>query len=146
MSLASNSVNKRRVVYRNLMVAALGVMLALSLAGRVFAMPMHLPMAVTLIGVGVLSFLQFNTLDEMAKQAHYIAWYWGGLVALSAVALLTVAISFAPPVFAAIESVMLAQFGNADAQTSYLLGLITAPALLVLGFAGWWSVYWLRRR
>lgn len=140
------SQTKRRALYRTLMLTAFTVMIALTLAARLFDVPVHLPMAGAVLFIGVLSFLQFNALDEVAKQAHYVAWYWGGLIALGAVAVLTMALSLSPPLFAAIEQLMLRWFGNAEARTSFMLGLMTAPVLLALGFAAWWGVYWLRRR
>jgi hypothetical protein len=140
------SQNKRRVFYRNAMYAAIGLLVAFAIGSRLFGFTMHAPAMLVLAAIGVLSLLQFNTLDEMAKQAHYIAWYWGGLIGLSAVALITFVIGVTPESFSLIESVMTQRAGGADAQSAFLLGLVTTPALMMLGFTGWWAAYWLRRR
>lgn len=140
------SQNKRRALYRSLTLGAFAVMLALTLAGRMFDIAVHVPMAAAVLFIGVLCFLQFSALDEVAKQAHYVAWYWGSLVALSVVAALTVTIALWPALFGGIEQLMLRWFGDADAQTSFTFGLMTAPVLLALGYGVWWGIYWLRRR
>ena len=140
------SQNKRRTLYRNAMYAAIGLLALCAIASRMFGITMHVPATLVLGVVAVLSVVQFNALDEVAKQAHYVAWYWGGLIGLAGMALLTIAIGVAPGAFSLIESAMMQSFGKADAQTNFLLGLIVTPTLMMLAFAGWWGVYWLRRR
>lgn len=140
------SQNKRRSFYRNAMYAAIAALAVCAIATRLFDVSMHIPSTLIVVAVGVLCVLQFNALDEVAKQAHYVAWYWGGLIGLSAMALLAIAIAIAPRTFGLIEALMLQWADEADSQTSFLFGLMVTPSLLLLGFAGWWSVYWLRRR
>jgi len=146
MSVLPSSQNKRRALFTGAMFAAIGLLLVFSIASRMFGAPMHIPSTLVLFAVGVLAVLQFNTLDEVAKQAHYVAWYWGGLIGLAGMVLLTIAIDVAPETFSLIQNVMMQWFGKADAQTNFLLGLIVTPTLMMLAFFSWWGVYWLRRR
>lgn len=138
------SQNKRRIFYRNAMYAAIGVLAFM--ASRMFGITMHVPATLVLGVVAVLSLLQFNALDEVAQQAHYVAWYWGGLIGLSGMALLTIAIGVTPETFSLIQNAMMQWVGKADAQTNFLLGMVVTPTLMMLAFFGWWAVYWLRRR
>jgi hypothetical protein len=140
------SQNKRRVLYRNLMIGAIAALGVLALASRMFDVNVHMGALFIVAICGVLSFLQFNSLDEVAKQAHYIAWYWGGLVALVAISLIGVGLSTDVLSYSPIKAWLESWAGNPDEETSFLLGLMAGPTLLMLGFSGWWTVYWMRRR
>lgn len=146
MSVLPTSQNKRRALFNIAMYVAVGLLVALAVASRMSGVSMHVPSTIVVIGIGVLAVLQFNALDEMAKQAHYLAWYWGGLIGLSVMAAFALANAATPRTFAFIESLMLQHAGKADTETAFLLGLAATPTLMMLGFFGWWAVYWLRRR
>jgi|CXWL01.1.fsa_nt_gi hypothetical protein len=135
---------KRRKLYRNLMLAALASLVALSLAYRVSTFPMQWPLTLVLIACAVLAVVQFNALDEVAKQAHYIAWYWGAMSALLAILIIAVAVETGPA--SQIEGLLTPWLSGATKQTIFLTGLLTAPALMLVGFGGWWLAFWLRRR
>ncbi|MEZ5961915.1 MAG: hypothetical protein R3C30_16055 [Hyphomonadaceae bacterium] len=140
------SQNKRRVLYRNLMIAAIALLGVLAIASRIFDVNVHGVALVVVAICAVLSFLQFNALDEVAKQAHYIAWYWGGLVALIAISVIGVGLSTDFISYAPVQAWLETWTNNPNEETSFLLGLIASPTLLMLGFAAWWAAYWLRRR
>lgn len=146
MSVLPTSQNKRRALFNIAMYVAVGLLVALAVASRMSGVSMHVPSTIVVIGIGVLAVLQFSALDEMAKQAHYLAWYWGGLIGLSVMAAFALANAATPRTFAFIESLMLQHAGKADTETAFLLGLAATPTLMMLGFFGWWAVYWLRRR
>jgi hypothetical protein len=146
MTSLPTSQNKRRVLYRNLMIAALAGLAALAVASRMFDVNVHMAALIIVAFCGALSFLQFNTLDEVAKQAHYIAWYWGGLIALIAIGVIGVGLSVDAIPYAPVKTWLTGWARDPTEETSFLLGLMTGPTLLMLGFAGWWAVYWLRRR
>lgn len=146
MSVLPTSQNKRRALLNIVMYASVGLLVALAVASRTLGVSMHVPSTIVVIGIGVLALLQFNALDEMAKQAHYLAWYWGGLLGLSVMVALTLAIAATPQTFVFIEGLMLRHAGKADTETAFLLGLAATPTLMMLGFFGWWAIYWLRRR
>lgn len=82
----------------------------------------------------------------MAKQAHYIAWYWGGMVALCAIVVIVAALTFSSSAFLPVEALLEDMFGRADAESGFLLGVAAGPFLLTIGYSAWWGVYWLRRR
>jgi hypothetical protein len=81
----------------------------------------------------------------MAKQAHYVAWYWGGMGALVVIGLVIAASSFTS-LLPSLSALLQGAFGRADAETGFLLGLAAGPVLLTLGYFVWWTVFWLRRR
>ena len=146
MSFLPATQNKRRALFNIAMYFAIGLLVVFAIASRFFGFSMHAPSTIVVVIIGVLSVLQFNALDEVAKQAHYLAWYWGGLIGLTAMVALTLAIAVAPQTFAFIEGLMRQHAGKADTETAFLLGLAATPTLMMLGFAGWWTAYWLRSR
>lgn len=141
------SQNKRRVLYRNLMFATIGLLTILAVASRMFDVNVHW-VASTLLPVALaVAVLQFQSLDEVAKQAHYVAWYWGSILVLSVIALATI-VGFAFPTSSSswIAEVMLPIWGQSDLSGAFMAGLMTGPTLMAIGFFAWWAVYWLRRR
>jgi Ca2+/Na+ antiporter len=146
MSVLPTTQNQRRALYRNLMTAAMGLLVLAVVAGRVFSVPTGAIASVILVGIGLLALLQFNSLDEVAKQAHYVAWYWGSLLAMSVIVAVNVLFALTKEAPELAEAAMIRWLGEADAATGFLTGLMVAPVLMVLGFSGWWAAYWLRRR
>jgi len=146
MTILPSSQNKRRALFTWAMYIATGLLVVFAFASRGLGVPMHVPSTAIIIVIGVLAVLQFNTLDEMAKQAHYLAWYWGGLVGLSAMGAIAIALAVAPSTFTYIEGLMQQHAGKTDPETAFLLGSALTPILMMVGFTGWWTVYWLRRR
>lgn len=69
------SQSKRRALYRNLMFATVGIVTMLVVASRVFDINAHWIASALLPPALVVAVLQFQSLDEVAKQAHYVAWY-----------------------------------------------------------------------
>lgn len=138
------SLNQQRVLYRNLTIGGLGLLAVFAVVARVSDVPMHWPSTAVVIASLVISLLQFNTLDETAKQAHYIAWYWGALVALIAVMAAGVAVATGALPFAWIEGAVAQTLGEASARNAFLFGLIAAPGAMFVAFGVWWSVHWLR--
>ncbi len=128
------------------MYVAVGLLVVFSITSRFFGLSMHAPSTIVVMIIAVLSVLQFNALDEVARQAHYLAWYWGGLIGLTVMVALTLAIAAIPQTFPMIEGLMVQHAGGAGAETAFLLGLAATPTFMMLAFAGWWTVYWLRRR
>ncbi|OQW56470.1 MAG: hypothetical protein A4S17_13805 [Proteobacteria bacterium HN_bin10] len=146
MSVLPTTQNQRRALYWNLMTAAMGLLVLAVVAGRVFSVPTGAIASVILVGIGLLALLQFNSLDEVAKQAHYVAWYWGSLLAMSVIVAVNVLFALTKEAPELAEAAMIRWLGEADAATGFLTGLMVAPVLMVLGFSGWWAAYWLRRR
>lgn len=140
------SQNKRRFLYRNLMFVGLGLLVVLSLASRLSDVPMHIPSTVVMVAIFALSLLQFNTLDETAKQGHYIAWYWGSFVALIVVMCASIALSAGAIPYDLVVNATARWFDVADPQTAFLFGLVVTPGAFFLGFLVWWCAYWLRMR
>lgn len=139
------SQNTQRAIYRYAMFGLLAGLAALALASRVLGLQVHVPATTLLVASLGLCIWGFTTLDEVAKQAHYVAWFWGGMVALIAVAAIIAAssvMSLSLPLSALLQSA----FGRADAETGFLLGFAAGPILLTLGYFIWWTAFWLRRR
>jgi hypothetical protein len=138
--------NRMRAVYRNLSIACLVAFAMLLALARVTHLPVHWAAMAAAAAAGVFSLLQFYVLDETAKQAHYIAWYWGGLVGL--VVLMLTGFAFAADAlpFAWVEQAAARMLGAFDAKKAFLFGLLSGPIAMFLGFAVWWSAHWLRLR
>jgi hypothetical protein len=139
------SQNKQRAIYRYAMFGLLGGLVALALASRMLGLQVHVPTTILLVASFALGIWGFTTLDEVAKQAHYVAWFWGGMVALIVVAVI-IAASSVMPLLVPLSAFLEKAFGRADAETGFLLGLAAGPVLLTLGYIFWWTAFWLRRR
>jgi hypothetical protein len=145
MTTLSSSGAKRRALYRNLTILLLGAAALMAVASRVFDVHLHWLAAPLLLATLVVAVLQFQSLDEVAKQAHYVAWLWGSMLVMGAIG---VAIAVLPilPGGLPVEDVLVRIYGNAAPTTAFLAGAATTPLLMVLGFAVWWAAFWLRRR
>ncbi|MGD9816324.1 MAG: hypothetical protein AB7Q23_03405 [Hyphomonadaceae bacterium] len=146
-SVSASPANKRRTLYRNLMIALLVAIALLAVASKQFDVELHGLASVLLIASLIVAVLQFQSLDEVAKQAHYVAWLWGSMAVMGAIGLAFAVFYAAPgPIALPVEGPLVQLFGDAEPDTAFLAGFLTAPLLMVVGFAIWWSVYWLRRR
>jgi hypothetical protein len=146
MSILPGSQNKRRALYRNLLFALVGVVALLALIGRMTDIEVHGATTAVVIVVTLVSVLQFGALDEMARQAHFTAWYWGSTLALLAIGALGFGLVLDLLPFARIEAAIVAIHGSADMEASFLMGLLTGPILMAAGFVVWCTIHWLRMR
>lgn len=146
-SVSTSPANKRRTLYRNLMIALLIALTLLAVASRQFDLELHGVASVLLIASLIVSVLQFQSLDEVAKQAHYVAWLWGSMTVMGAIGA-AFAIFYAAPgaITLPVEGPLVQLFGDANPDTAFLAGFLTTPLLMVGGFTIWWCAYWLRRR
>jgi hypothetical protein len=78
------------------------------------------------------------SLDEVAQQAHYVSWYWGGSAGLLLSMLILVAVVLRPEVFAP----LLERVGVSYSFAGGIIAGVTPPTL---GYAIWWIVLWARR-
>ncbi|HYD89015.1 MAG TPA: hypothetical protein VEA80_16180 [Vitreimonas sp.] len=139
------SQNKRRALLRNLMIVIGLGMAACAVIARMTDIDTHWPMLALLVAFCALAVAQFNTLDEVAKQAQYIAWYWGSMLGLAAILLIQLPIAFAGQRPGFMQEALM-RWVDPDPMTSFLTGMMTTPLLMVIGFTLWWAAYWLRRR
>jgi hypothetical protein len=98
----------------------------------------------TIAAAAVMMFFGFawlRALDEMATQAHYVGWYWGGSMGLAFALLVVVALT--PDLFAQRPLPFTPFDGEGGAFLSGYLWGIVPPSV---GYMSWWAVYWLRRR
>jgi hypothetical protein len=94
-------------------------------------------LAVALLSV-VFACFWMVSLDEVAQQAHYVSWYWGGSAGLLLSMLIFVAAVLRPEVF----EPMLSQVG---VSYSFAGGIVAGVVPPTFGYAIWWIVLWLRR-
>ena len=146
MSVLPASQNKRRALVRTLMVVLGLVLVAFALVARMWDVAVHWPMLALLVAFCVLAVLEFVTFDEVAKQAHYIAWYWGSLLGLIVVGLIQVLFAFTGQPFVIVQEALMRWFGGADPMTSFLSGMMVAPLLMTAGFFVIRTIDWLRSR
>ena len=102
--------------------------------------PLVVGMMVTVL---VVALVWMRTIDEAAREAHKVAWFWGGLTGLAfggaAVILATLphAAAFQPA----------AWFGVRDDPAAYMaLGAGLLAGLMVAGHLVAWAWWWLTRR
>lgn len=145
-SILGASQNKQRAFYRLATAVLLIALIGLTIAGRMLGAPLHLPLGLVLFGLIVLAIWGVGTLDEMAKQAHYVSWYWGGSVGLLLIGAFFFASNLSLIPSGAVEAVMTQLFGKADAETAFVAGLAACPLVLTIGYGVWWIGYWLRHR
>jgi hypothetical protein len=146
-TVSTSPANRRRVLYRNLMIGLLVAVASLAIASRMFGVHLHGIAVFLMLASLVVAVLQFQSLDEVAKQAHYVAWMWGSMAVMGAIGVIFAVLSVLPgPITLPIEARLIRYFGDADPDTAFLAGFITTPFLMVIGFSIWWAVYWLRRR
>lgn len=146
MSFLPATQNKRRALVRASMIVLGLVLLGCAIAARVWGVAVHWPMLAVLVAFCVLAMLEFVTFDEIAKQAHYIAWYWGSLLGLIVVALIQLLFAFTGEPFAFVQAMLMRWFGGADPMTSFLSGMMVAPVFMAAGFFIVRGIDWLRSR
>lgn len=146
MSVLPVSQNKRRALYRNVMVGLIALVGVLTLMSRVFGFDVHLASALLLLPILVLAPLQLGALDEAAKQAHISAWYWGCMLAVVAIGVLTIGLTQNVIPFEAVASVAAAWIGGAREPNLFVAGLLAGPLMMVAGYLIFSTIYWLRTR
>lgn len=145
MSLAQPPRTKRRTALRAVINALLVLIVVLTLAEFAFDLSFTEFKLGVIVVLLPLAALWIDALDEVARQANYWAWYWGCAVGISAMAILAVVVSqgaWHP----SLDALLTSWRGAANAQNGFLLGLLTAPILCVLGFLCFWALYWVRNR
>lgn len=145
MSVLPVSQNKRRALYRNLMVGLIAILGVLAFVSRSFGVEVHQGASLILLPVVVLAALQFGALDEVAKHAHYAAWYWGCLAALVAIGALAVGLSNGVVPFEPIAT-QAAHWIGSGAEGGFVAGLLAAPILMLAGYLVFSTIHWLRTR
>jgi hypothetical protein len=97
------------------------------------------PTLVALVATVVFACLWMAALDEVAQQAHYVAWYWGGSagIAVSMLALITVVLR--PDALAPLLSPF-------SAPETFAAGIMCGLMPPAVGYTIWWGALWLRRR
>lgn len=84
-------------------------------------------------------------IDELAQRAHYVAWYWGGSMALAVLVFVYLA---APALAPLVDFEMLARWVSpAGGEAAvFSAGVFFSLTTLVLGYGLWWLVFWLRKQ
>ena len=146
MSFLPATQNKRRTLIRNSIVVLGLALLGCALAARVWGVAVHWPMLALLVVFCALALLEFLTFDEIAKRAHYIAWYWGSLLGLVVVVAIQLLFAFTGEPFALVQAMLVRWSGDADPMTSFLSGMMVTPVLMAAGFFIVRLIDWLRSR
>ncbi|MBX3430595.1 MAG: hypothetical protein KF779_13520 [Hyphomonadaceae bacterium] len=146
MSVLPVSQNKRRALYRNVMVGLIALVGMLTFASRAFGFDAHLILAFLLLPILVLAPLQFGAMDEAAKQAHISAWYWGCTAAVVAIGVLAIGLTQNLIPFGAVASVTAHWIGGAREPSLFVAGLLFGPLMMIGGYLIFSVIYWFRTR
>lgn len=103
--------------------------------------PIYVVVGALLLFALVSSLFWWRGMDEAQKEAHKWAWYWGGSVGLLVVLFVYVASKIGAGTFVAEYARTVGYEGQL-----FELGLMTALAPPVAGYAIAWVVWWLRHR
>jgi len=90
--------------------------------------------------------IYFLGLDEASRQAHYVAWLWGGSFGAVAAALAGVPFLLTLPRNDRIPTLVATLFGEANVQNAFFAGIGVIAAPMLIGYAVWWAAFWLRHR
>lgn len=146
MTVLPLSQNKRRALYRNLMIGIIGLLGALTIASRVFGFDVHAIVLLLLFPIVVLAPLQFFALDEAARQGHFAAWYWGCFLGMFALGAIAIGLNQGFVPFEPIATAAAHWVGGPDQASMFVAGLIVGPVLMVAGYLICASLHWLRMR
>lgn len=146
MSVLPASQNKRRALVRTLMFVLGGALLALTLFAQFTDASVQAIVLPILVAFCVLAVLEFSVFDEFAKQTHFIAWYWGSVIGLAAVAIGQALLALDAEPFVSLRSALANQLSGSDTVEAFILGTMVTPVLMAAGFFVWRGVSWLRER
>lgn len=151
MSNSSNETGSR-MQRKDLYMAAATIGITL-VVGVPFLVQLFGPMAAWLFPPGALLALVcgvgwFVSLDEVAQRAHYEAYFWGGSCGLLALGLGAGAVALfgGPQLLSSIDALVVRLWGEASAFNGVALGIIVAMLFSTIGYAFWWTGFWLRNR
>jgi hypothetical protein len=75
-----------------------------------------------------------------------VAWYWGSMVGVVVLGLVSIGLSLDVISFAPIQAWIESGHARPDNEVVFLMGLMSGPAVMTIGFFVWWAIYWLRMR
>jgi hypothetical protein len=92
-----------------------------------------------------LGIVWMRSIDELAQRAHYVAWFWGGSLGLVVLMLVLLA---APALERVIDFAALTRLFSpvAGEAAGFTAGIFASLMIMMIGYGGWWLVYWLRKR
>lgn len=90
--------------------------------------------------------IYFLGLDETSRQAHYVSWLWGGSFGAIVAAFAGAGFLLTLPRNDRIPVLVSSIFGQATVQNGFFTGITVIAAPMLIGYALWWTAFWLRRR
>lgn len=146
MSMIPASQNKRRALVRAGMAGLALAYVALMAAARMWDAPVHGASIAVLIAFCIFAILEFSVFDEVAKQAHYVAWYWGAFLGLFALAGLHILLSFDHQAIVSLQRSLVSFLGDGGPYAAFVAGTVVTPLLMMAGFVIVRFADWLRSR
>lgn len=123
-----------------------GIFTALGHSWSALPAPVVLLIAVAAVTAAMIcTVMWMRDIDELARQAHYIAWFWGGSFAVCVLLALVIAAPALPGLidFAALEREFAPFAGEGG---GFMAGVTVSLLALTIGYGVWWFVFWLRKR
>lgn len=151
--MSSVSSSGGRMQRKNRYIAATAVSMAVY-AGLVMG-SIHMPallwpaIIMSVVSMG-LACLWVREIDEAAREAHFVSWYWGGSLGLGVSVLVFLAVVARVSAPGGVEAAFSFVPERLPGSVGVFLGFVGGFALgcmpAVLGYVIWWSVLSLRRR
>jgi hypothetical protein len=103
--------------------------------------------AAVLLWMMTFAFYAWVRLDELSREAHKFAWYWGGSPALLVILLIAVGAVASPIIGEPIAAFVASQAKSATTpEAGFFVGVLSAAVIQVAGYGLVWIGWWLSKR
>ncbi|MES1158495.1 MAG: hypothetical protein ABUL42_01235 [Terricaulis silvestris] len=140
----ASSRTRRKHFYMAACAVSLAAYAVLVLADRLLAADLTWLVIGAAFAAIAFGFAWISALDEVATQAQYVAWYWGGSAGLALSMLILLALLL-PGFGVAHGGLHIVIPGLPGESAAFFAGYALATLPAVVGFLIWWAIYWLRR-
>ena len=148
MTAATPSKLRRKTMFLFAIFIFLALFAVSTTAARGVLGPLALPVAAfSALSCLICSLGYFASMDELGQHAQYVAWFWGGTVGLTILAVIVITGLFSGADWNAVIGPIAERFwGSADARGGFAAGVSIVLGLQAIGASLWWLGYWAHKR
>jgi hypothetical protein len=121
-----------------LMGAAVGIAIAVRIGGGLPDWAQLMVLLVVFSGATAFTIAWWNLLDEVAREAHKFAWYWGGSAGLTVAAIVMLLVDT--------ERMPVPYLVLSGQHADFTVGAATVIIAQVIGYLAAWAGWWWSRR